>query len=246
MRCAPALRAAAHAAVNNDVYACFAATLRSEARAVAAAARAAATVYMSFLRPAMNWLWEALASCAMRILHTGTPVGEMLLSSGLECLCCTGSVHAHEAVFVHVGVHTVLLKPTVHRTRLCCSSDVPRQPLLKLDNLAVWQVREPAARASAGGVILAAAVAAVTKLPAIARCARLRKVTSATGAATAAAAAMAVAAGEMALVFDEACVRHGAPLPPDVRLRIITSANGADAGAAAMAVAVHRRGGVGV
>ena len=81
------------------------------------------------------------------------------------------------------------------------------------------QVQEPAARASAGGVVVsAAAMAAVTKLPAIARCARLRKVTSATGAAAAAAAAaMAVAAGEVALVFDEACVRHGAPLQPAVR-----------------------------
>ena len=126
--------------------------------------------------------------------------------------------HAREVVFVHVGVHTVLQKPTVHRTRLCCSSDVCRQPFLKLDNLAVWQVREPAARASAGGVVVsAAAVAAVIKLPAIARCARLRKVTSATGAAAAAARAAAVAAGELALVFDEARVRHGAPLPPAVR-----------------------------
>ena len=50
-------------------------------------------MYMCFLRLATDWLWEALASCAMRILHTGTPVGEML-NSGLECLCCTGSVHA--------------------------------------------------------------------------------------------------------------------------------------------------------
>ena len=120
---------------------------------------------------------------------------------------------------MHVGVHTVLQKPTVHRTPCCCSSDVSQQPLLKLDNLVVWQVREPAARASAGVVVVpAAAVAAVTKLPANARCARLRKVTSATGAATtSAAAAMAVAAGEVALVFEEARVRHGAPLPPAVR-----------------------------
>ena len=78
----------------------------------------------------------------------------------------------------------------------------------------ILQVRELAARASAGGVLVSAAAvaAAGADWPAVANRARLRIVTSMTGAAAAAA----VAAGEVALVLEEAHVRHAAPLPPAV------------------------------